>query len=137
MNSPLSKLPGRVRYWMTPIFERCYAGGYSSFRGFSFRGVTPREMGFRVGGTFQFLGTAEYMVPITASDSVRAVVFSDFGTVDDSTTFNNFRATAGFGVRLTIPAMGPAPLAFDFAFPILEADGDENQVFAFFVGINR
>lgn len=23
MNSPLAKLPGRVRYWMTPILERC------------------------------------------------------------------------------------------------------------------
>ena len=38
---------------------------------------------------------------------------------------------------MDVPALGPAPLAFDFAFPILEADGDENQVFAFFVGINR
>lgn len=121
----------------TPIFEKFYAGGYSSFRGFAFRGVTPRDMGVRVGGDFQFLGTAEYMVPVTASDSVRAVVFSDFGTVDDSTTFNNFRATAGFGVRLTIPAMGPAPLAFDFAFPIMDQPEDNRRIFSFYIGLTR
>ena len=29
----------------TPLFERLYAGGYSSFRGFEFRGVTPPSNG--------------------------------------------------------------------------------------------
>src|SRR5690606_5406869 len=64
----------------TPIFERFYAGGFQSFRGFEFRGVTPREGTTKVGGQFMLLGTAEYIVPITANDNVRGVVFSDFGT---------------------------------------------------------
>ena len=49
----------------TPIFERFYAGGFSSIRGFAFRGVTPRDpiYGMGVGGDFQFLGTGTVPVP--------------------------------------------------------------------------
>ncbi len=122
----------------TPVFERYYAGGFQSFRGFRFRGVTPRSpSGFATGGTFQALGTVEYRVPVTADDMINVVAFSDFGTVDDEVTLARFRATAGFGVRVVIPAMGPVPLAFDFAFPIMSEDIDNEQVFSFYVGINR
>jgi outer membrane protein insertion porin family len=38
---------------------------------------------------------------------------------------------------VTVPALGAAPIALDFAFPILEADGDDNRVFSFFVGFSR
>jgi len=125
----------------TPIFERFYAGGYSSFRGFEFRGVTPRETvggrEFRVGGEFMAVGSAEYMVPLTANDNIKAVVFSDFGTVEPDVGFDAFRATAGFGLRLTIPAMGPAPLAFDFAWPLMQQSEDDTRVFSFYVGFTR
>src|SRR5262249_5290649 len=33
-----------------PVFERFYAGGFRSLRGFEFRGVGPEINGFRVGG---------------------------------------------------------------------------------------
>lgn len=121
----------------TPIFERFYAGGYSSFRGFQFRGVTPREGNFVIGGNFMALGTAQYEFPITASDSVRGVVFSDFGTVEEDAGFDEFRATAGFGLRLVVPAMGPAPLAFDLAWPITKQPEDQTRVFSFTVGFTR
>ena len=122
----------------TPVFERYFAGGFQSFRGFRFRGVTPRdETGFSIGGTFQALGTVEYRLPLTADDMISAVVFSDFGSVDDEVTLSEFRATAGFGLRLTIPQMGPVPLAFDFAFPITTQAADREQIFSFYVGINR
>jgi len=122
----------------TPVFERYYAGGFQSFRGFRFRGVTPRDpTGFSLGGTFQALGTVEYRLPLTADDMISAVAFSDFGSVDDEVTLSEFRATAGFGLRLTIPQMGPVPLAFDFAFPITTQPADREQIFSFYVGINR
>ncbi|MFG0295308.1 MAG: outer membrane protein assembly factor [Maioricimonas sp. JB045] len=121
----------------TPIFERFYAGGYSSFRGFAFRGVSPINGGVRVGGDFMLLGTAEYMMPITADDSIRAVVFSDFGTVEPDAEINDFRVTAGFGFRLIIPAMGPAPIALDFAWPIEKGRFDDERVFSFYVGFTR
>lgn len=121
----------------TPIFERFYAGGYSSFRGFAFRGVSPVDNGYRVGGNFMMLGTAEYLVPVTASDSVRVIAFTDFGTIEPNAQINDFRVTAGFGFRLTIPAMGPAPLAFDFAWPLLQSQTDQERVFSFTVGFTR
>ena len=121
----------------TPVFERFYAGGFQSFRGFAYRGVTPRINGFSIGGTFQALGTIEYRVPVTADDMINVVAFTDFGTVDEEVTLANFRASAGFGLRVVIPAMGPVPLAFDFAFPVAKQDYDDDQIFSFYVGINR
>jgi outer membrane protein insertion porin family len=76
-------------------------------------------------------------VPVTADDMINVVAFTDFGTVEQEVTLDNFRATAGFGVRVVIPAMGPVPLAFDFAFPIKSQAYDDERVFSFYVGINR
>ena len=121
----------------TPTFERYFAGGFQSFRGFAYRGVTPRESGFTTGGIFQALGTVEYRIPVTADDMINVVAFSDFGTVDDSVSLSKFRTSVGFGFRVVIPAMGPVPLAFDFAFPILAQDDDQKRIFSFYVGINR
>jgi len=121
----------------TPVFERYFAGGFQSFRGFSYRGVTPRVNGFSTGGTFQTLGTVEYRMPVTADDMISVVAFSDFGTVDENVSLDKFRASAGFGFRVVIPAMGPVPLAFDFAFPIRSEKEDNERIFSFYVGINR
>ena len=68
----------------TPIFERYYAGGFSTIRGFAFRGVTPRDpvYGMGVGGDFQLLTSTQYLFPITADDMLRGVLFVDAGTVE-------------------------------------------------------
>jgi len=118
----------------TPVFEKLYAGGSSTFRGFEFRGVTPRTGGFRSGGNWLAIGTAEYTFPLMASDMLRGVVFSDFGTVEENIAFDDFRATAGFGFRVSVQALGPAPLAFDFAFPLGSQPFDNKQVFSFYAG---
>ena len=51
-----------------PVFERFYAGGIRSFRGFTFRGVGPFENNLAVGGTFAWLNTVEYQIPLLAND---------------------------------------------------------------------
>jgi len=125
----------------TPIFERFYAGGFSSLRGFAFRGVTPRDpvYGMGVGGDFQLLATAQYLFPITADDMLKGVVFVDAGTVEPTITqwTQTTRVAPGFGLRISIPMMGPAPIALDFAFPINKEPGDVTQIFSFFVGFNH
>lgn len=121
----------------TPIFERFYGGGFQSFRGFTFRGVSPRDQDVRIGGQWLALGTAEYMVPLTADGTIQAVAFTDFGTVDTNVTFGDFRLTAGAGLRVTVPAMGPVPIALDFAFPVANQAEDNLQVFSFYVGLSR
>jgi outer membrane protein insertion porin family len=123
----------------TPIFENYFAGGYSTLRGFNFRGASPKENTVIVGGEYRFLGSAEYMMPLTADDMLRAVAFCDFGTVERELEWNedNFRVAPGFGLRIFVPAMGPAPIALDFAFPVMYADTDDKQIFSFFVGFGR
>jgi outer membrane protein insertion porin family len=124
----------------TPIFENYYAGGFSTLRGFDFRGAAPLDGGVRVGGEFQWLNSVEYMFPMTADDMIKGVVFCDFGTVEDGIELNkeNFRVAPGFGFRVSMPGAGiGAPLAFDFAFPVSTADGDDEKVFSFYLGVLR
>lgn len=124
----------------TPIFENYIAGGISSLRGFEFRGVSPIEGGARVGGTFQWLNSIQYSFPLTQGDMVHGVTFLDFGTVEESIELHSdsFRIAPGFGLRVQVPYAGlGAPLAFDFAFPVTSAAGDEEQNFSFLIGVMR
>jgi len=121
----------------TPIFERFFAGGFQTFRGFEFRGMGPRENGVAVGGNFMAIGSVEYMFPLMANESIQLVMFSDFGTVEPDVGLDAFRVSVGAGLRISIPAMGPVPLAFDWAIPIIREDFDETRFFSFYVGVTR
>ncbi|MEA1949800.1 MAG: BamA/TamA family outer membrane protein [Planctomycetota bacterium] len=125
----------------TPIYDNFYAGGFSTIRGFYYRGASPRDSatGVIVGGHFQMLASAEYLFPITADDMLRGVFFCDTGTVEPSIDdwTQTYRVAPGFGLRIVVPAMGPAPIALDFAFPISTTPGDREQIFSFFVGFAR
>jgi outer membrane protein insertion porin family len=121
----------------TPMFENYYAGGYATLRGFRYRGASPKVGDVTVGGRLKFLGSVEYMIPITADDMLRFVAFCDYGTIERDIEIENFRVAPGVGLRIFIPAMGPAPIALDFAFPVAKADGDETEVFSFFIGFGR
>jgi len=121
----------------TPLYERFYAGGFRNFRGFRFRGVGPDELGVKVGGRYMMLGSLEYLLPLTADDMLNLALFSDFGTVEKDIELTTFRVTAGVGLRIVVPMLGPVPLAFDFAFPLNKADTDDTQVFSFFIGFMR
>ncbi len=118
----------------TPVYERFFAGYIGSLRGFNYRGVGPHVLGVNVGGIMMAVGSVEYMFPLLANDSLRQVIFCDFGSVENSYDFNDFRASVGAGIRLTIPQFGPLPLAFDLAFPIAKAPGDRVNYFNFSIG---
>lgn len=118
-----------------PVFERFFAGGFRSMRGFTFRGVGPTENGLHTGGNFALLNTVEYQIPLNAKDSLFFVTFLDHGTVERTVAIKDYRVSAGFGFRVKIPALGPVPVAFDFAFPLNKTPGDNTQVFAFYVGL--
>ena len=121
----------------TPVYDRYFAGGYATMRGFDFRGASPVQDGVRVGGDFEWLNTFEYLFPITADDMMHGVVFCDYGTVSENVSLNDMRVAPGFGLRITVPAMGPAPIALDFAFPVASAPYDDKQMFSFSIGLQK
>ena len=95
----------------TPIYDNFFPGGFSSLRGFAFRGAAPRDGDVIVGGQYELLGTAEYMFPITADDALRGVVFCDFG--DAEKTVRHRRQSIPRGTRLWLADQragdGPGP----------------------------
>jgi len=120
-----------------PVYERFYLGG-RSFRGFDFRTVSPK--GIRadngepsdeaVGGEWLFFAGAQYEFPIF-QDAMTGVVFVDSGTVSNDVGFDDYRVAIGTGVRLYIPQLSQAPLAFDFAVPVVKLETDEDRIFSF------
>ncbi len=118
----------------TPVYERLYGGGYQSLRGFEFRGVGPFENGLNVGGRFALFNTIEYQIPVLANDKFFLVAFCDSGTVECNVDINDYRVTAGIGLRIVTPLTGPVPIALDFGFPIVKNPNDRKQIFAFYVG---
>jgi outer membrane protein insertion porin family len=118
-----------------PVFERFYGGGIRSFRGFTFRGMGPFENNFAVGGTFAWLNTVEYQIPIFASDKFHWAFFVDHGTVEKNVSIHNYRVAVGTGLRLNLPMLGPLPLAIDLAVPVAKGPYDKRQLVNISVGV--
>ncbi len=124
-----------------PVFERLNTGG-ARFRGFGVRGIGP--VGIRndtgtlgddqVGGTWELFVSSEIQQPII-NENFRLVFFSDMGTITNKPGFEDWRITAGVGLRLTVPALTPVPLAFDFGFPIRKMPTDDTRIFTFTVEV--
>jgi outer membrane protein assembly factor BamA len=121
----------------TPVYEKFFAGGFQSLRGFAFRGVGPFVNGFNVGGDFMFLNSIEYQIPVRANDQLYFVTFLDTGTVERTVSIHDYRVAAGFGARIIVPQLGPVPIALDFGFPIVRGPDDRTQLFSFWVGLFR
>lgn len=124
-----------------PTYERYFLGG-QTFRGFEFRTVSPK--GVRndnglpsddpVGGTFMLFLGAEVQQPVY-EDVLSLAFFVDTGTVTERPGIDDYRVSAGLGLRLYIPQLSPAPLAFDFGFPLVKQEGDEKRLFSFSVDL--
>jgi outer membrane protein insertion porin family len=122
----------------TPIYDTFYSGGIQ-FPGFEFHSVTPIKDGVQIGGEFMWINSIEYLFPLTADDMLHGAAFLGFGTVEENIAldWDRFRVAPGFGFRITIPAMGPAPIALNFAFPIVKAETDDEEVFTFNIGFTK
>jgi len=134
-----TKLHGATILGSAPTFEKFYAGGSQSIRGFEYRGVSPRGLQTNVpnpkrkdpvGSDWIVLGSAEIAVPIV-SDNLSALFFVDSGLIDSG----GYRASVGTGIQLLLPQwFGPIPMRFEAATPFLKNNEDDTQVFSFSVG---
>lgn len=137
-NNPGFTTPRSVTVSDVPVFERFYAGGHTSFRGFDYRGVGPRGIEFNsfregdegVGGEWLFLLGLEYNYPIY-QDTLRGVFFVDSGTVAEDVDLSDYRVSVGAGIRLKIPFLAQAPFALDFAVPVVKEESDETRLISF------
>jgi outer membrane protein insertion porin family len=120
------------------IWDRFYLGGAYTLRGYGFRDIGPRDsLGEPIGGNTSWMVSAEYSIPII--ERVRLAGFYDAGAVNAAAYdygTANFADSAGMGIRINIPQIGP--LRLDYAFPITHPDyvGSSGR-FQFSVGYER
>jgi outer membrane protein insertion porin family len=121
-----------------PFFERYYAGGVRSLRGFRNSTLGPKDStGDAAGGDFRFLNTLELIFPppITATEGqTRASFFTDFGNVyRNIESFETSEIRASYGIAFVwITPIGP--LTFSFAKAYRTEPEDSLQPFQFTVG---
>lgn len=124
-----------------PVYERFYLGG-SSFRGFEFRGIGPvgvrndtGELGDdQIGADWMVFFGIQLEQPIIG-ENISLVAFVDSGTLSDDPGFEDYRVSAGLGLRLYVPQLSPAPIAIDFGFPLVEEDTDEDRLLTFSIDL--
>jgi outer membrane protein insertion porin family len=120
-----------------PTFERYFAGGRGSIRGFKYRGVGPRQNGDPIGGNFLTFASIEYGFPIYR-DTVRGVLFYDIANLAPKLNefhLNQNRMSIGLGIRLIVPYLGNIPFAIDIGFPITKEPQDETETITADLGI--
>ena len=117
-----------------PLFERYYAGGIGSLRGFDYRGVSPRG-GVKqdpIGSDYIFLAGAELTHPLY-EEVIFGKMFCDTGLVSTGP----YRVTVGFGLQLVVPQLFQMiPMHFDFGWPVIKGEQDDTRVFSFSFGMN-
>ena len=119
-----------------PIFERFFAGGTNTIRGYDERGVGPKDVlsGDPVGGEALLVGNVEYLFPII--QILKGAVFYDVGNVWSKIgDFGDggYRSGAGIGVRVKTPI---GPVSLDYGFP-LNPDSTQSDTGRFHFNISR
>ena len=115
------------------LFDRLYAGGDNSIRGFKRRAVSPvDDYDNSVGGESLARGTVEFLYPIY--DMVRGSIFSDFGNVwaDPYDYTTEMNVTVGPGILLDLPI---GPIRLYYGFPVVTQQNNlGNGRFSFSMG---
>jgi len=125
-----------------PFFEKFYAGGTHSVRGFRDNTLGPRSApsgsyprGQPLGGSLQTVGALEMYFPkLFDSPSARVSLFADIGNVyTDRTNFDSgeLRASAGAALLWRAPV---GPISISYAIPLRKQDNDELERLQFTFG---
>lgn len=120
-----------------PVFDRFYAGGLGSVRGFDEWGISPLFDGVPIGGYWMLTGTAEYSFPIIhVGEEVyfRGALFADYGDVETTPAeLGRIRIGSGVGLRAVLPKAEGLTAGFNLGWPVNSYRGDSTLVFTFFM----
>ncbi|MFP4160883.1 MAG: outer membrane protein assembly factor BamA [Ectothiorhodospira sp.] len=124
-----------------PFFEKYFAGGYRSVRGFEDHSLgassTRDSEGDPFGGNFRVLGGAELIFPppfMDQADNMRMSLFMDAGQVYpryEDFEASEIRFSTGVGWTWLSPV---GALTFSLAEALNDKPGDETQTFQFNIG---
>jgi outer membrane protein insertion porin family len=131
-----------------PFYERYFAGGLRTVRGYESNSLGPRSTvtGDPIGGNMRVTGGADFIFPIPFVEkppsSVRFSAFLDIGNVFDENrpTFDSdeagfdasqLRAAAGLSFVWLAPI---GPLRFSWSEALNDVQGDNLRVFQFSIG---
>jgi len=121
-----------------PFFERFYAGGIGTVRGYEHNSLGPKDSKKNSkGGTLAVNARAELLFPAPFAedvDSFRLSTFIDGGNVfEDFDTFESdeIRYSAGISATWMSPI---GPFTLSYAKPLNAKEGDEEQMLQFSIG---
>jgi len=120
-----------------PFYDKYYAGGPRSVRGFEKNSLSPRdEYDEPYGGDFTISGTAELFFPTPIADrsTLRTGLFVDVGnTYEDANDLNvgDLRASMGLGITWMSPF---GMLTASIAAPLKDKTDDDTESFQFRLG---
>jgi outer membrane protein insertion porin family len=142
-----------------PLFDRYFAGGINSVRGFTDHTLAPRERRVvckkvkngavdvpgdgcqpdfnakssfvLVGGNKQAVGNFETTFPVMEQYGLRGVAFFDMGNAFDTFRFSDLRRSIGAGARWLSPF---GPLRVELGFPLNKQKSDDTSVIGFALG---
>ena len=133
-----------------PFFERYFAGGIRTVRGYESNSLGPRDpvSGLAIGGNMRVTAGADYIFPVPFLEkppsSLRLSLFLDIGNVylDNFHTFDADPADTGFqadqlrsSYGLSLVWISPiGPLRFSYAETINDKPGDDLRAFQFSIG---
>ncbi|MFK7856577.1 MAG: outer membrane protein assembly factor BamA [Granulosicoccus sp.] len=125
-------------YETLPFFNRYFAGGVRTLRGYRTGSLGPQDsLGNAAGGDYRTLGTVELIFPppfVEEPGATRLSVFTDFGNVFedyDSFDVDEFRGSYGLAFVWLSPV---GPLTFSLSNPYNERADDREQRFQFTIG---
>lgn len=107
-----------------PIYERFYAGGANTIRGYKERMVGPRDSGTDepIGGEALLVGNAEVTFPIYEK-ILKGAIFYDVGNVwaksEDFLVGGGYKSGFGLGIRVNTPV---GPFRLDYGYPLERKD---------------
>lgn len=121
-----------------PPYEKFFAGGINSVRGYQGSSLGPRdEYNNPLGGNFRTIGQFELLFPTLLGESrnTRLSLFLDAGNVFanyEDFDAGTLRTSTGVGFQWLTPILGL--LEFAVAYPLNDEPGDDTEVFSFTFG---